>query len=607
MIRRLIVALILFPVLALTGVQASDDGGTESVFNLGAGARAMAMGNGYVALSDDATAVYYNPAGMPYLPSQQVSLLHTVLFEGTVYDFISYVYPHTGVGAFGIAAMRIGTDDVGRRDYVTDLGRFSVTQMQLLLSYGRHFGERFSSGLSLKLAHQSLDAYSAYGYGLDLAGKCGITDRFTAGLMLQDIVGARLRLLNAKERTPLTIRGGVAYRYPIRQSPFSATMTLDAEKPEYRRVKIRSGLEVEHEAGLAVRGGFDRDNFTLGLGIRYQQLAFDYAYKFIDNLANSHRFSLSFRFGTTEQERQQRRVEVAEQDRAQFLRQDRESSMHRELKRADAFLEAGKLDSALAAYYRAEAFADEDTKRFIRGRIDGIKHLQAERRAPATPAEMSDADRLVGVLWQARDLVARENLKAARDIVDGAIRDGLESADLEALKREIDGRVDQIIRSNLSEARQAFRQGKYVEAYNRYTTVLAYDEDNPQAVEGAEAAQVQLTLAQHLKLAIDYFDQKRYILSQREFNAVLQLDPDNETAVEYLDRIEQRMSESPTQEEQDLRQDKEMWQVYLDGVEAYRAGDFERAIELWERVLDKYPNDKMTLENKRQAELRLRD
>ncbi|MDD4053062.1 MAG: UPF0164 family protein, partial [candidate division Zixibacteria bacterium] len=70
----------------------ADDGGTETIFHLGAGARAMGMGNGYVALTNDATAVYYNPAGTARLGTQQVSFLHTILFEGTIYDYIAYVY-----------------------------------------------------------------------------------------------------------------------------------------------------------------------------------------------------------------------------------------------------------------------------------------------------------------------------------------------------------------------------------------------------------------------------------------------------------------------------------------------------------------------------------
>jgi tetratricopeptide (TPR) repeat protein len=156
-------------------------------------------------------------------------------------------------------------------------------------------------------------------------------------------------------------------------------------------------------------------------------------------------------------------------------------------------------------------------------------------------------------------------------------------------------------------ADHSFDQGDYIEAYNQYNRVLIFDMGNTQARDGSRAATIQIDIAQHMKLAMDYYDHGRYILSQREFNAVLQLDPDNETARRLLRGIDDRLRESGTQAEKDLRQDNEMWQVYLEGVEAYRAGEFKKAIELWNTVLKKYPKDKMTLENKRQAELRVKE
>ena len=274
--RLIYIAAVIMLALSLPA-WSSDDGGTESVFNLGAGARAMAMGNGYVALVDDATAVYYNPAAMPYLTSQQISFLHTVLFAGTVYDYASYVYPHSHFGGFGIAAMRLGTDDIGRRDEISDLGRFSATQMQLLLSFGRPVVERASVGASLKLAHQAIDNYSAYGFGLDLSGRVSLTEKLKAGVLLQDIIGARMKLASVKERTPFTIRTGLSYRHGFKDSPFSGAAVFDLEKPERRHLKMRAGIEAAHSAGVALRGGYDRDNFTLGMGLRYEQLTFDYA------------------------------------------------------------------------------------------------------------------------------------------------------------------------------------------------------------------------------------------------------------------------------------------------------------------------------------------
>ncbi len=599
--------LIIFAALALMlipfRVWADDDGGTESVFSIGAGARAMGLGNAYTALAEDATAVYYNPAGLPFLSSQQISFLHTVLFAGTVYDFASYVYPHSDIGGFGIAAMRIGTDDIGRRDRITDLGRFSASQMQFLISFGRRIDEHFAAGATLKLAHHSIDDYSAYGYGLDVAGRALLTEKLRAGFLFQDMIGARMRMATFRERTPFTFRTGLAFETGIEDSPFTGVASLDLDKPEKRNVKLRAGLEVRHTSGLALRGGYDRDNFTLGMGLIYQQLTFDYAYKFIDNLGDSHRFSLSFSFGATSKERQMRQAEEASERQASFIQADREASLQREMKLADDYYNQGQLDSALAAYYRADAFADSKTKRYIDGRITGIRHLQAEQQPMGAVKDARAAE----IIREATGLMEKGALKAARDVVDAAIANKIDAAELFVLRREIAFRIDEDVKTLMEAAGQSFDQGDYIDAYNQYNRVLALAPNNTAARDGSRAAKIQIDIAQHLKLAMDYYDQNRYVLSQREFNTVLQLSPGNETARRYLRMIEDSLRDTGTQAEKDLRQDQEMWQIYLEGVEAYRAGDFKRAIELWDKVLSKYPTDKMTLENKRQAELRVKD
>jgi len=605
MIRRILLTALILAVLSPLAF-AGDDGGTESVFNLGAGARAMGMGNAYSAVAEDATAVYYNPAGMPYISSQQVSFLHTILFESTIYDYIAYVNPYSRNGAFGIAAMRIGTDDIERRDEYTDLGRFSASRMQFLLSYGHRFGKRFSSGLNLKLAHQSIDDYSAYGYGLDLAGRVNIMENLYGGLLLQDIVGARMKLASVKERTPFTIRTGLAYKLKTDKLPLSGTVALDLDKPENRNVKLRTGLEVVHNSGLSIRGGYDRDNFTLGLGIVYQKLDFDYAYKFIDHLSDSHRFSLSFRFGITRTERRARQAEQLQRSKASYIEADRMESFRQELDKADRFFEAGMLDSALVTYYRADAYAEGRDKEHIGARIDTIMNLKERESEEPVGIQPSGAG-ADDIIRQATTLMEKGSLKAARDVIDAAIANGVEAAELYVLRRELAFRIDSEITRLLRSAEATFDKGNYIDAYDEYNRALNLDPGNKQARDGSRAAKIQIDVAQHLKLAMDYYDQERYVLSQREFNSVLHLDPGNETARRMLRDINDRMNETGTPEERDLRQDEEMWQVYLDGVEAYRAGDYKKAIELWNRVLKKYPADQMTLENKRQAELRVKD
>jgi len=44
-------------------------------------------------LADEGSSVYYNPAGLARLEWQELSAMHASLFEGTIWDFGSWVYP----------------------------------------------------------------------------------------------------------------------------------------------------------------------------------------------------------------------------------------------------------------------------------------------------------------------------------------------------------------------------------------------------------------------------------------------------------------------------------------------------------------------------------
>lgn len=597
--------LVLLLLLTPGTLLAEDDAGTETVFSIGAGARAMGMGNGFVGLADDASAVYYNPAGMLSLQSQQITFLHTILFEETVYDFLSYVRPFNR-GAFGIAGMRIGTSDIGRRDNeYYDLGRFSASRMQFIASYGHRISDRFAVGVSGKMAHHSIDTYSAYGFGLDISGRVSITERLSAGVLLQDMVGPKMQLINEKERTPFTLKTGLAYRLGDEFSPIRANIVFDVDKPENRNAKIRTGVEATHTSGLTLRTGYDRDNLTLGLGIRYQDLNFDYAYKFMEYLDDSHRFSFTFDFGLSQEEKLARQREAAQLRQEKLLADQRHKALLAELNTADRYYEAGKYDSALAAYYRADAYADD--KGYITARINNILGMMGGTQQSQQPAIIIDSSgALAGLdfMHQSRILYQQGSLIAARDMIEMARKFGADAPELDSLDLKVNLAIDEVISENISKAKQAFDRGNYIAAYNHYNTVLVYNTSNALARKGSELSEKRLSLAQHLNLGLEYYNQGKYISAQRAFNRALSLEPDNETAREYLGKITSRIKESVSLE--DLQKNERVWQLYLEGLEAFRRGEYEKSIDLWEDVLEVYPNNKNTLENIDQARLRLK-
>lgn len=602
--RKITLIFVFAMMLIATNAWPGDDGGTESIFSIGGGARAMGMGNGFIGLADDATAIYYNPAGLTSLQTQQVSFLHAVLFEETTYDFIAYAYPSIW-GTFGIAGMRIGTDDIGRRgsDYY-DLGRFSASQMQLLFSYSRSFYNNYSAGITFKMNHQSIDNYSAYGFGFDIGGRAKIIDNLYAGLVVQDIIGANIQLIDEKERTPVTFKTGLSYFISKNDFPVIGRVNLDLEKPENRSIKLRTGFEAVHNSGLALRAGYDRENPSLGMGIQYQNLFVDYAYKFVDHLSDSHRFSFTLNFGMTKEESLEQRETIKKENIQSAIAENRLQALNSYLDKANDFYDAEMYDSALAAYYRADVYAENEDKEFIKSRIDEINiTLGGLNGFPSRTGRITGGTG-VDLINQARILFEEGALLPARDMVRMARRYEIQSADLDTLDLAISFAINRKINTNLEIAKMSFENGDYISAYDKYNTVLMYDFQNELARTGSSLAEKRLNLAQHLNLGLEYYNQGKYISSQRTLRAVLNLDSENKTAREYLDKIADRIHQSPSLE--DLQKDTRIWDVYLEGLEAFRRGDYENAIRLWENVLEVYPNNHNTLENIEQARLRLK-
>src|SRR5439155_24493932 len=70
----------------------------------GAGARSLAMGAAFVGISDDASATYWNPAGLSQITRKELTLLKATLFAETTYDFYSFVKPsRKGGSAWGLS------------------------------------------------------------------------------------------------------------------------------------------------------------------------------------------------------------------------------------------------------------------------------------------------------------------------------------------------------------------------------------------------------------------------------------------------------------------------------------------------------------------------
>jgi len=113
---------------------------------LGVSARAMGMAEAFAAGANDASAVYYNPAGLTYVYGRDAMFTHIDMPADINFEFLALTFPLEAVGGVvGVSAYSLNTGDILYTDYYYPLGvdqnndaqYFSAGDMAVAVSYGR--------------------------------------------------------------------------------------------------------------------------------------------------------------------------------------------------------------------------------------------------------------------------------------------------------------------------------------------------------------------------------------------------------------------------------------------------------------------------------------
>src|SRR5438105_3412392 len=108
--------LILFPAIASADFNSGARGTTTANFlKLGVGARAVAMGEAYSAVADDATALYWNPAGLARIAKDSAAFMHAPYLASTFYDYGAYGH-RLGNQAFAAGVQYFSAGSIDQTD-----------------------------------------------------------------------------------------------------------------------------------------------------------------------------------------------------------------------------------------------------------------------------------------------------------------------------------------------------------------------------------------------------------------------------------------------------------------------------------------------------------
>jgi hypothetical protein len=140
----------------------AGDGGTQSPFGLGAGARDLARGASALSSPDPVAAVYWNPSALARVDRIGLGGFHSRLFEsGVGYQYLGAAVPTMDFGSFGFGLFRLGVDGIEERDAANvSHGEFDESRMAMYFGYGRSVSG-YELGLAVSLEHHSIGDHSA--------------------------------------------------------------------------------------------------------------------------------------------------------------------------------------------------------------------------------------------------------------------------------------------------------------------------------------------------------------------------------------------------------------------------------------------------------------
>jgi len=316
----------------------SKTGTTAAKFlSIGIGPRANAMGGAFSAVSNDATAMYWNPAGLGDINEYQGVFNYTKLFADINLSYFGAVIPlgDLGTAGFNISALNFGEMEITTELEPEGIGTtFSASSYAFGISFARHITDKFVIGANVKYIRETIFNSYADGFAVDI-GTIFLTPfwgiKFASSISnfgtKMQISGDDLLVRYDQDPTtsgnnetvdaflatdrfelPLKLQIGLSREFEISDGN-NFLLAIDANYPNDNKQWVNVGGEINlFNKLISLRGGYktlfladSQEGLTLGFGINYKlQDSFGvrvgYAYQKFKFLDNNHSFGILLTF-----------------------------------------------------------------------------------------------------------------------------------------------------------------------------------------------------------------------------------------------------------------------------------------------------------------------
>ena len=323
---------------------------TSAAFlEIGPGARSLGMGSAYVSVANDASSLYWNPAGIVNVSRPEVQSFYTPWLVETQYYYNTAVVPLGPYGNLGFSFTAITMDEMIVRTVQdpepSDYGqKFDAGNISMGIAYAKKLTDRFSFGFQTKFIQESIWQMNAQGFAVDI-GTLFITKRDLRIGMSVSNFGGKLgmegnntlvdidvdeniygnndridgNLGTAKWPLPLMFRFGISREFTF-ASNMKCLFAVDAIHPNNNPEYLIIGLEYSAMDMVFLRVGkshtfyelsFQEEDQNIGIGpeqglsfgagVKYQiprgpMINIDYVFTDFGIFNNIEGYSISFTF-----------------------------------------------------------------------------------------------------------------------------------------------------------------------------------------------------------------------------------------------------------------------------------------------------------------------